>query len=377
MSQREPGRAPARGRAVARPVDRPGAIVVPTGVGLVGWGDAARARLGGWLAAELSPGRLFAWLPVCFGAGIVLYFAAETEPAMWAAALAFAGALALAVVIRRTGVPVLAALALLALTAGFLTATLRAHLVAAPVLTRTLYAAELSGFVEAREERDKTDRIVLRVHALAGVPEEARPARVRVAVRKGTSPPIGTFVALKARLSPPLSPLRPGGYDFARDLYFQRIGATGFALGAIRIEAAPVATGWRAAASGTIDGIREAIDQRIRTSLTGDAGAIASALITGKRDAVSAPVEDAMYVSSLAHVLSISGYHMAVVAGIVFVGLRAGLALVPGLALTRPIKAWAAWAALVATAFYLVLSGAEVATQRAFVMTAIVLVGAS
>ena len=77
-----------------------------------------------------------------------------------------------------------------------------------------------------------------------------------------------------------------------------------------------------------------------------------------------------MYVSSLAHVLSISGYHMAVVAGVVFFVLRALLALIPGLASRRPIKKWAALGALIAAAFYLLLSGAEVATQRSFIMTA-------
>ena len=82
-----------------------------------------------------------------------------------------------------------------------------------------------------------------------------------------------------------------------------------------------------------------------------------------------------MYVSSLAHVLSISGYHMAVVAGVVFFVLRAVFALFPSLARGRPIKKWAAFAALCAAAFYLVLSGSEVATQRAFIMTAIVLIG--
>src|SRR6185312_10370242 len=39
-----------------------------------------------------------------------------------------------------------------------------------------------------------------------------------------------------------------------------------------------------------------------------------------------------------------------------------------------PIKKWAAFAALLAAAFYLLLSGAEVATQRSFIMTAIVLI---
>ena len=94
-----------------------------------------------------------------------------------------------------------------------------------------------------------------------------------------------------------------------------------------------------------------------------------------RRCTPSAPVNDAMYVSSLAHVLSISGYHMAVVAGIVFFVIRGGLALVPGLALRRPIKKWAALGAFAAALFYLLLSGSEVATQRSFIMIGIVLIG--
>ncbi len=34
------------------------------------------------------------------------------------------------------------------------------------------------------------------------------------------------------------------------------------------------------------------------------------------------------------------GYHMAVVAGVVFSAIRALLALVPGLAVSHPIKKW-------------------------------------
>ncbi|HEX4410575.1 MAG TPA: ComEC/Rec2 family competence protein [Xanthobacteraceae bacterium] len=70
-----------------------------------------------------------------------------------------------------------------------------------------------------------------------------------------------------------------------------------------------------------------------------------------------------------------SGYHMAVVAGMIFFIFRAGLALIPALAERAPIKKWAAFAALLVTTFYLLLSGAEVATQRSFVMIAVVLVG--
>ena len=70
-----------------------------------------------------------------------------------------------------------------------------------------------------------------------------------------------------------------------------------------------------------------------------------------------------------------SGYHMALVAGVVFFIVRAVLALFPALALRHPIKKWAAMAALAAATFYLVLSGAEVATQRSYIMTAVVLIG--
>ncbi len=73
--------------------------------------------------------------------------------------------------------------------------------------------------------------------------------------------------------------------------------------------------------------------------------------------------------------LAISGYHMAVVAGIAFFFIRAILALIPSFASRHPIKKWAALGALATGAFYLVLSGASVSTQRAYIMIAIVLIG--
>jgi competence protein ComEC len=147
------------------------------------------------------------------------------------------------------------------------------------------------------------------------------------------------------------------------------------ALGAIKRLEPPEEPKLKLRFASSVASIRDAIDTRIRAALPGDVGAIASALITGKRDAISAPVNEAMYVSSLAHVLSISGYHMAVVAGVIFFVIRALLALSATLALNYPIKKWAAAGALCAATGYLILSGAEVATQRAYVMTAIVLLG--
>lgn len=338
-------------------------------------GEAFAGQLRVWAIADTGPGRLLPWLPVAFGLGIAIYFAADREPVWWVAvslALLCAG---LAVLARRRPIAFPLALAAAAVAAGFAVATLKTVQVGHPVLVRTAANVTIAGFVEVREERERTDRIVVRTLSFEGARPEQKLERVRVSVRKGTAPPVGSYVSFRARLNPPLEPLRPGGYDFARDLYFHGIGATGFALGAIRIAEPPADPGLWLRYAATVQGIRDAIDARIRAALPGDKGAIASALITGKRDAITAAVNDAMYVSSLAHVLSISGYHMALVAGVVFFVLRALLALSPSLASGRPIKKWSAAGALVAAAAYLILSGAEVATQRAFIMTAIVLIG--
>ena len=362
----------ARGRATTWPEFGGAAAWTPRIPDLSRW---LGRRLAPWLAAEVAPGRLMPWLPVAFGAGVAVYLAAEREPAWWAA-VALAAILAVAAIVaHRRPVAFPLVLGAAAVAAGFATATLRTLRLDHPVLHAPTYNVSITGFVEAREEREKTDRFVVKVHSIEAQRLDELLERVRLSVKKGTAPAVGSYISLKARLSPPLRPLRPGGYDFARDLYFQGIGASGFVNGAIAIETPPEPPGLRLRFATVVEGIRDAVDARIRATAKGDAGAIASALLTGKRDALTPQVNDAMYVSSLAHVLSISGYHMAVVAGIVFFVVRAALALIPGLALRRPIKKWAAFVALVMTTLYLVLSGAEVATQRSYYMTAIVLLG--
>src|SRR6266516_1774210 len=157
-------------------------------------------------------------------------------------------------------------------------------------------------------------------------------------------------------------------------MYFSGIGASGFAMGAIKTSEPPERGGLALRYASVMQGLRDAIDARIRNQLDGDKRAIATALLTGRRDAITEPVNDAMFISGLGHVLSISGYHMAVVAGVVFFAVRALLALFPALTVGYAIKKWSAAAALAASAFYLLLSGAEVATQRSFFMTAVVLI---
>jgi competence protein ComEC len=195
------------------------------------------------------------WLPVAFGLGIAIYFAAGSEPAWWAGLSLAAVCCAIAIAARRQPLAFPIALACTAVAAGFAVATLKTIQVAHPVLARPAGNVAIAGFVEVREERERTERIVVRTLSVEGVRLEQKPDRVRVSLKKGTAPPVGAYVTFRASLNPPLEPLRPGGYDFARDLYFQGIGATGFVLGPIKLAEAPSSPGLWLKYAASIQGV--------------------------------------------------------------------------------------------------------------------------
>ena len=307
----EPGRAPGRMQGYAgtwppRSAATAGGLA-PSG--LHAW-SSFTAKLREWAAAEAGAGRLFPWVPVAFGVGIAVYFAADHEPVLPVSMVAAAASGAAALLSRRQKLfP--AAVMIAAVAAGFAAATWRTQRIGHAVLARPIYSVQLSGFVEARDIRERTDRFVLRVTQMEAPRARTQLERVRLSVRKGTAPEVGSFVELKARLQPPLAPLRPGSYDFARDMYFQGIGASGFVTGTIQSVAPPSTGGLSLRYAAFMQGLRDAIDARIRTALDGDRRAIATALLTGRRDAITTPVNDAMFISGLGHVLSISGYQVA------------------------------------------------------------------
>src|SRR6201996_3421232 len=229
----------------------------PSGLGSF---PAVSAKLREWAAAEAGAGRLMPWVPIAFGVGIAFYFAADHEPMGSATAIAAALLAAAAFALRRHRLfPAVVMVA--AIAAGFAVATWRTVLVGHTVLARPLFGVQLSGFVETRDIRERTDRFVLRVTQMDAPHSQVQLQRVRLSVRKGTAPDVGSFVELKVRLQPPLAPLRPGSYDFARDMFFQGIGASGFVTGAIKtVTQPPVAGGLALRYAAVLQDMRDAID---------------------------------------------------------------------------------------------------------------------
>jgi competence protein ComEC len=96
-------------------------------------------------------------------------------------------------------------------------------------------------------------------------------------------------------------------------------------------------------------------------------------MVTGKRDFLSNDAKDLIREAGIFHIITISGVQMTLVAGIFFVLARRGLALSPTLALKYPIKKWAAAVAMIGSIFYDAATGSRVGTERALIMTLIVL----
>ena len=160
----EPGRAPGRtqGFAGTWPPREAAGGFAPSGFGA--WPHLA-AKLREWIRAEAGAGRLLPWVPVAFGTGIAFYFAADHEPVLPVAAIAAATLCLAALLLRRQRLfPV--AVMIAAVAAGFAVATWKTARVAHGVLARPIYSVSLSGFVETRDIRERTDRFVLRVASM-------------------------------------------------------------------------------------------------------------------------------------------------------------------------------------------------------------------
>jgi competence protein ComEC len=317
--------------------------------------------------AETDARRLFLWLPVCLGIGIVLCFVADGAPSPSPAFAAMSVCLLAAWRLKAR----IAAFAFLVaasfVLAGFAAAAWRTNAAAAPILDRPAFV-RFSAFVETVDAGPEGGRAVLAITSMETPFAVVKPQRVRVTF-KGAAPRAGDHVTGQARLTPPPQPAFPGGYDFARDAYFLGLGAVGRWTGPFALAPAPVAMPWRTRLSAAIDNARTDMTNRIAAIIGGQAGALSAALVTGKRGLISDSVNDDMRAAGIYHIVSISGLHMVLAAGVFFWLARALLALLPGVAERRPVKKWAAVTAMVGAAAYCVFSGSEVATERSLIMT--------
>lgn len=338
--------------------------------------NLSEVNLGIWVRDQLlaERERWILWLPVLFGFGIGFYFLWPHEPRRASIIIVCAITFGALLVTWRRDSWRLIVLACLLPILGFSLSSLRTYWVAAPALTERLGPTQISGRIIAVDSTANGVRATLDHLQISRLPSERTPASIRVTLRQTDQAKPGDWIAVTAILLPPTPPQEPGAYDFTRAAYFQRLGAVGFAVQPAREIAAPESAekeGWNL--NLNLATARHELAARFERYIEGQAGPIAAALITGERGNISDETNRIMNDSGLAHLLSISGIHLAFVAGLIFFLTRILLALIPSVTLHWPIKKISAMAALLATFFYMLLSGSAVPTQRSFLTTAIVL----
>lgn len=223
------------------------------------------------------------WIPVLLGGGIALYFVLAHEPPRWSGPAALGAVAVAAAMFRRSQPVLLAALATCAVAVGFSLAQYRAHVVAAPVIEGRIGPTVVGGRIVAVDGGGSYRRVVLDQVSVGRLPEARTPARVRIRLN-GVEPRLrpGDRISARAILMPPPAPSAPGAYDFQRRAWFERLGAVGFALGPPELVAA--GDGWEAAL--WLERLRQGMHRSILDAAPGASGAVASALLTGERDAI-------------------------------------------------------------------------------------------
>lgn len=328
------------------------------------------------LQREERQGQAVLWFPVAMALGAAFWFSAESNISLLPVALLFAAtATAFGLLSEK---PKLRVATLFA--TGFLAAMLAAQMETArrdTILLDSDVTTRIRGTVIARDiDYRGLWRYTIDLHQTSEPTIGRPPQRVRLITRSSHQPlGPGDGIAGLARLQPPSGPALPGGYDFAFYAFFKGLGAYGFFLGAPELSLKGEEQASVAQTIGLhLARIREEITRRIRNVLSGNTAGFASALTVADRRAMSPATVDALRESGLAHVLAISGLHMALVSGTLFFFLRVCFSFFPTLVQALPVKKIAAAAALLVATFYLLISGASISTQRAWIMLAIMLV---
>ncbi len=230
--------------------------------------------------------------------------------------------------------------------------------------------AAVSGEIVQVNEGLSTNVIMLEKVRIKGVDEKYTPQKIRISVdvkqklyQKGD-----VIWATIATLYPPAVPSYTRAYYQAREYYFKGIGASGFALRWGLKEKRDAHQG----VPSLIDASRQYLKEKITPFFNDDNRGIIGALIWGDKWGLNTTTRMIYKTLGLSHILSISGFHISLLFGVVFICLRYILALFGRRITGEVAKRYAALLALGGALFYVMIAGAQPPAVRAFFMVALV-----
>ncbi len=254
---------------------------------------------------------------------------------------------------------------------GAIAGKIRTELMTAPILKEQMGPVRIEGVIAEIDASERSRRVRIDVRAIERLTPQQTPEFVRFSYKGDMPFSPGRAVACRAILSSPPRPVVPGDYEFHRDAWFQQLGAVGFSIGECEPLAMSPPSGAMEQFGYWLGAVRRAVAAHVHDAAGPGGGGMAAAMVSGDRSFITPDDAEALRLSGLAHLLSISGVHMVLVGGIVFFIIRYLWPLIEPLALRVPSVKAAAFGAIVACTLYFGISGMEVATQRAFIIAMI------
>ena len=180
----------------------------------------------------------------------------------------------------------------------------------------------------------------------------------------------GEYWQLRVRLKKPSGFLNPGGFDYEKWLFTERIIATGYIRKQTNNENKKLSeSSW-----WSVNSLRQKIHETLQQSLENKpSSAVISALLVANRSDLNEKQWEQLQLTGTSHLIAISGLHIAIVAGFGFLPIMFLWRIFPSLNERLPIRvAGGILGALFAIAYSL-LAGFTLPTQRALLMVMIAL----
>ena len=247
--------------------------------------------------------------------------------------------------------------------------TYRIKSIQTPMISHLLYDTELTGTVDDASHLFQGQKIILSDITFLNQPTVQTPTKIKLTY-EDISPlfQVGDKIHVRAFLRPPLTPSAPNMYHEKRMSFFQGIGAIGKITNLLNLNQEDNNPFKK------LSSIRHHISERIQNAMPKEAAHVAIPLTIGEQGVVSEHLYNIFRSSGIVHILSVSGFHLALLSAFVFFLIRTILSLFPVIVERFSTKKIAAIITLILTGAYILISGMQIPAIRSFIMICLVLI---
>ncbi|MCE2992312.1 MAG: ComEC family competence protein [Candidatus Jidaibacter sp.] len=319
---------------------------------------------------ELELEEIYLLSPIFIGIGIVIFFHLPSDPSLASCFLPLVITSLLAYLYRNNLILLRSFIAMCIVSLGFLACELRVLSIDSPRIKKQLEYVELTGTIAQIIDTPDARKFLLDNLEIEDLDKENTPKYVRIALKSDISGfTIGDHVQFKTTLIPPPYPSFIGGFNFAEYTYFKEIGAIGYATSRPRL----ISSNNLSNLSKHINAFRNQIGKRIETRIDATSASIALALLIGDTSKIPAQELSMIRISGIAHIIAISGLHVVIIVGLIFFSFRFLLTRIPYMINHYDLKKISAAIGILGSFFYLIIAGAPISAQRAFIMSSLTL----